>query len=442
MGVWGTSILQNDTAMDVKGTYLDKRKTGIERDQATAELLEEMSDYIEDYDEGPYVWITLALIQWEYSELKDDLKEIALTVLEHNNIVERWEEDNPAKADKVRKNLEDIKEKLNSPMTYKKKIKPYRFYHNDWKLGDVYYMELTNDLAKEYHLEGRYILAQKVDEAVGYISDYIELGHIIPIVRVRITKDHRLPQTEEEFLSLEYVKEGTEHYLFSIDTESKESINRYFKYLANYKIVKPINELNEHVPFGIIPKFFEKNITHHFIMYNLQLYPTIEEEIENDYELVQKMVSELPNDSFMKQWKIGDVYTWRIHKVKHINEEYHDRYILIQKVGYWMNNGHHLGILAVIKITADKEILNPETVFAESEQAYIGRYTKDTLYHVITICWKENDKELKRLKYLGNYPIDPQDIQYINDKKYLSHSRSLELKIDGQFDIVNYKLYC
>ena len=72
MGVWGTSILQNDTAMDVKGTYLDKRKTGIERDQATAELLEEMSDYIEDYDEGPYVWITLALIQWEYSELKDD----------------------------------------------------------------------------------------------------------------------------------------------------------------------------------------------------------------------------------------------------------------------------------------------------------------------------------------------------------------------------------
>ena len=158
MGVWGTSILQNDTAMDVKGTYLDKRKTGIERDQATAELLEEMSDYIEDYDEGPYVWITLALIQWEYSELKDDLKEIALTVLEHNNIVERWEEDNPAKADKVRKNLEDIKEKLNSPMTYKKKIKPYRFYHNDWNLGDVYYMELTNDLAKEYHLLFAFLL--------------------------------------------------------------------------------------------------------------------------------------------------------------------------------------------------------------------------------------------------------------------------------------------
>ncbi len=442
MGVWGTSILQNDTAMDVKGTYLDKRKTGIERDQATAEVLEEMSDYIEDYDEGPYVWITLALIQWEYSELKDDLKEIALTVLEHNNIVERWEEDNPAKADKVRKNLEDIKEKLNSPMTYKKKIKPYRFYHNDWNLGDVYYMELTNDLAKEYHLEGRYILAQKVEEAVGYISDYIELGHIIPIVRVRITKDHRLPQTEEEFLSLEYVKEGTEHYLFSIDTESKESINRYFKYLANYEIMKPINELNEHVPFGIIPKFFEKNITHHFIMYNLQLYPTIEEEIENDYELVQKMVSELPNDSFMKQWKIGDVYTWRIHKVKHINEEYHDRYILIQKVGYWMDNDHHLGILAVIKITADKEILNPETVFAESEQAYIMRYNKDTLFHLATICWKENDKELKRLKYLGNYPIDPQDIKYINDKKYLSRSHSLELNISGQFHIVNYKLYC
>lgn len=428
MGVWGTNILQNDVASDVKDAYLDKRKRGTNRDQATEEILEEFSDYIEDCDDGPYVWITLALIQWEYSELDEELKNIALQVIENNNIVERWLDDNPAKAKKVESNLKDIREKLKSSMTYKKKILPYNFYHNDWNIGDVYYIELTNDLAKEYHLEGRYILTQKIDEEDSYP------GHIVPVVRVRITKDNELPKTEEEFLSLEYVKDCDKEYLFSISTASKQSVNRYFKYLNRYKIQKPDDEANEVEPFGIIPKSFQRIVTNRYIEYNLKLYPTEEDNIKDTYELVQKMVSELPEDSFIKKWNLGDVYAWKIRNVKYISEQYREKYLLIQKVGYWVNKYKKIGILAIIKLSDENNI----EAWDNSERASFYYYTKDMPFDIFVLTTGKDEKELSRLSLVGNYLIEDEDKKKLENQKFLYYTYNQDFNLDGQMGILGY----
>lgn len=55
-------------------------------------------------------------------------------------------------------------------------------------------------MAKERGLYGRFFLIQKIDECPWHP------GHIVPIVYVKITNDHNLPASVEEYDKLEYVQ--------------------------------------------------------------------------------------------------------------------------------------------------------------------------------------------------------------------------------------------
>ena len=68
------------------------------------------------------------------------------------------------------------------------------------KNGDVFAYKLESEYAKEKGLHNQYLIMQKAGELEW------PPGHIIPMVRVKITKDNNIPKTEEEVNKLEYIE--------------------------------------------------------------------------------------------------------------------------------------------------------------------------------------------------------------------------------------------
>ena len=153
---------------------------------------------------------------------------------------------------------------------------------------------MESEYAKAAGLDGKYFLFYKVGEARWWS------GHIIPVVKVKITKDHTLPATVEEFDELEYVqvdmslyenrfsvinvknKDNTTEYLtnaagqlpiyiLSLSNTSKRVIPKNLVYIGNFPKVKP-PEL-EYIPrdevsiFGVLWKSFDKVIIKRYCHY-------------------------------------------------------------------------------------------------------------------------------------------------------------------------------
>lgn len=241
MGAWGPKLYQDDVAVDVSSSYKEKLKRGKTNEEATQEIIEEYSDFINDDDDGPIFWFALADTQWSLGRLLPEVKDEALRILESGGDIQRWIDDGELKGAEIRKkSLEELKNKLNEPQPPEKKISKYRIYKCEWKLGDVFAYRLESDLAKEKNLYGRYALLQKVNEGIWYPE------HIVPIVRIRISDGTELPSLEN-VNKLEYVKigrsaEGIYKYFLKIVTTSKRIIPKKLIYLGNTEIIPPPNE--------------------------------------------------------------------------------------------------------------------------------------------------------------------------------------------------------
>lgn len=127
-----------------------------------------------------------------------------------------------------------------------------KLYKCPWEIGDVFAYKLEGDTAKERGLYGRYLLIQKVDEAIWYP------GHIVPIVYVKITKSSVLPTNLDEYNNLEYVQTWVTRYenrFYPIDGRrplediAEKSKIRYevdeFGYLPNYRITLITKSIRE-----------------------------------------------------------------------------------------------------------------------------------------------------------------------------------------------------
>ena len=196
MGAWGAGLYENDTALDVKDEFEKLFNDGKGVQEITDGLTAEFESIMDCADEAPLFWLALADTQWKFGVLLPDVKENAL----------RWiDELKSQTADtldgtKQKNALENLQAKLLSPLPPVKKPKKKRIYKCEWKIGDVFAYQLESDLAKERGLYGRYFLIQKVDEGTWYP------GHIVPIIYVKLTRDTKLPSTEEEYNEAEYVQ--------------------------------------------------------------------------------------------------------------------------------------------------------------------------------------------------------------------------------------------
>ena len=69
MGYWGAGLFENDTATDVQGEYEEALEAGLDAVAATKQVLDSWRPMLEDVQDKPIIWTTLAAIQLEAERL-------------------------------------------------------------------------------------------------------------------------------------------------------------------------------------------------------------------------------------------------------------------------------------------------------------------------------------------------------------------------------------
>jgi hypothetical protein len=125
MGAWGTALFSDDTACDVRDSYIDLVGDGLSGPEATKALLREWSASLDDPDVSPVFWLALAATQWKCGRLESQVLQQALNVIDNGSDLAKWE--SGSKDFKKRKAvLEKLRVQLTSPQPPEKRI-PKRF---------------------------------------------------------------------------------------------------------------------------------------------------------------------------------------------------------------------------------------------------------------------------------------------------------------------------
>ena len=276
MGTWGPGLYQNDVSDDIKLGFIDKCKRGHTMEEATEIFIKEYSEELNDEEDAPNFWFALADIQWRYGKLLPKVKENALCHIENELKNETYNEFDKSDAKKRKRVLENLWEKLNSPMPPEKKISQYKLYKCEWKIGDTYAYPLNSEIWKNNQFYGQYLIMQKIREL-----DWGP-GHIVPVVRIKITKDKEIPAQKEEIEILPNVPtfimrgENLYYYMIALGNTSKRIIPKKLIYMGNHNIFKsPDNE--EIVDFKNMFvysewKYFDKYIMHYLREIKYEVY--------------------------------------------------------------------------------------------------------------------------------------------------------------------------
>lgn len=92
MGTWGTGIMDDDLALDIKAEFEDALNEGFDVPRATSKIFEAFGDLSEDEDEGPILYLVLAQLQLEKNHLLPEVRNKAMQIIENEIGLERWEE--------------------------------------------------------------------------------------------------------------------------------------------------------------------------------------------------------------------------------------------------------------------------------------------------------------------------------------------------------------
>lgn len=246
MGTWGVKIFQDDLAKDIKDTYIDSLKQGIDNNEITQNLIKDYVDNL-DEDEISIFWFALADVQWDYGRLAKEVKEKALYYLNIGIDLKRWKEETTEKEYVKRKKvLEDLEKKLKSELPKEKNVSLYKNYICPWKEGDVYAVSIN-----EGDYVGNYIVFIKVSEGNFYPHN------ICPLVYVYKKIFKELPKIEE-LQKIPYLPQGLypagykgkfENILYRCQIGIKNSTKKFLKdyiYVGSLKQYNlPQNEKND-----------------------------------------------------------------------------------------------------------------------------------------------------------------------------------------------------
>ncbi len=182
MGAWGTALFSDDTARDVRDSYLDLVGDGLTGPEATTALLRRWSASLNDPDESPVFWLALATTQWRCGRLESQVLQQALKVIDSGADLARWQ---PRSKDftKRRKVLETLRDQLTSPQHPEKRI-PKRFRDsNEWQVGDLVAYRL---------MSGRFVILR----TIGHHSDN---GGTAPICELLDWTGEEIPKSFKRF---------------------------------------------------------------------------------------------------------------------------------------------------------------------------------------------------------------------------------------------------
>lgn len=236
------TLYDSDIAQDIKDEFENLIHQGNSCEDSTNIIISEYREEIMDLEDGMIFWLVLADTQWELGCLLSEIKKKAIEVIDSSIDLEICQTPNLELKENRKQLLLDLKEKLNSPCHIKKTKGKHKLYQCCWKIGDVFAYRLENALSKEKNLYGQYVLIQKVGETMWHP------GHIIPIVRVKITSNGELPISKEMFDELEYIQIFSEKYdVFCKEFRPSKPVFSEEEFLVEVEKIKsqlPFDEYN------------------------------------------------------------------------------------------------------------------------------------------------------------------------------------------------------
>jgi hypothetical protein len=188
MGVEGPGLWQDDTAADVRSIYREALEDKASDAEAQERVLTEFRDFLDDADDGPVVWISLAVTQHEHGRLDDHVRDRALAAIPRD--LQRWEH-NPDFMKKRKAILSRVASKLTGVQPPRKRVTRPRAQPTPLKPGDVLRWQAPS---------GRFFLvlvrAVRADRGGSY-----------PIIQLLEWEQRRLP-TQQELKNLPFRKKG------------------------------------------------------------------------------------------------------------------------------------------------------------------------------------------------------------------------------------------
>jgi len=113
MSTWGYDIFDNDEANDIRALFENELETGASVARATAMVLSEAKDALNDPESGPIIWLALAALQLGRGELQADVRDHALAVIESGADLKGWEaEAKPEDVAGRKRVLEELRSRL------------------------------------------------------------------------------------------------------------------------------------------------------------------------------------------------------------------------------------------------------------------------------------------------------------------------------------------
>jgi hypothetical protein len=175
MGTWSASLFGSDIACDVRADYGVYLRWGMTGRQATKQVLEDWADELMDTtQDGPVVWLALAVTQWKFGRLEPRVKAKALRIIREGADVEAF----PPELRKRRRGvLEKVRAQLESPQPPEKRVRvtkpaePLKKIERLWKPGQVVAFRRGS---------GRLVLLRTEvvfkDEYIGQIPHFVVLN--------------------------------------------------------------------------------------------------------------------------------------------------------------------------------------------------------------------------------------------------------------------------
>lgn len=258
-------FFDSDLADDVRNLYIDALRRGKDSCDVTKQLIIDFEVELLDDDDAPIFWFSLADVQWDMGRLDELVKHNALYHIEKELQSQRT-------PDKIIA-LIGLRDKLLSPQSVMKKVKQYRLYHTDWKIGDVFAYCLDSDGTDypDYHNMYMYFVVKG--------TDTWHPGHTIPVVYVywtisklllsldQIQKHEYLPQFYKPIAYENNPAMSKKYSLALICTSARIIPKKRLTYLGNIENIKMIGS-EDPSAYHVTWKRFDKYMIENFLSWD------------------------------------------------------------------------------------------------------------------------------------------------------------------------------